>query len=301
VKFGGHQTFFIREGWLYKGLSLLREAPELVDDPHVADYLGVGRNMAQSIFYWMKACGLAEQQTIVGKKRTGPLQQTDFAKQIWKYDKYFVDEGTWWLIHINLVFAKDYATTWNWFFNYFQRDRFDRGECIESLVQWQAMDSGHSQSPFTLERDVAVLLLSYATHVPPLNKDPEEEIDCPLRDLGLINNYRHLGYFQLLKLKRNIPSQIMMYALNKSYQLEIEGNCLLEKKLLDIIRSVNSPTRLFLMSNDDFYESLSLIEKESNSNWIELRGLAGERMIRMSLNKDANSWVEGYYESREKS
>lgn len=298
MKFGGHQTFFIREGWLYKGLYLLNEKPELFDDKHLADYLGVGRNMAQSIVYWLQACGLAERPLVDGRKRTGALFLTDFAKQVWKNDKYFVDEGTWWFIHINLVNAKQHATTWHWFFNNFPRDRFDRGECIEALVQWQATENGRQQSPHTLERDVAVLLLSYATHVPPLDKDPEEEIDCPLRDLGLINNYRHSGYFQLRKKKRDIPNQITMYALNKSLQDEIQAEGILEQKILDIIRAPCSPTRIFLMSNDDFYESLASIENRTNSKWIELRGLAGERMVRMELKTDPLFWIKDYYSKR---
>lgn len=298
MRFGGHQTFFIREGWLYKGLALLRKNPERLEDKHAADYLGVGRNMAQSIIHWMQACGLAERQISNGKKRSGPLVQTDFAKQVWKHDRYFVDEGTWWLIHINLASSNDFAATWNWFFNNFSHERFDRGECVEALIQWQAAESGRQQSPHTLERDVAVLLLSYATHVPPLEKDPEEEMDCPLRDLGLLYNYRYSGFFQLRRQKREIPNEIMMYALNKSLQAATEAEGMVERRVLDVIRAQCSPTRLFLMSNDDFYESLAAIEKESNAEWIELRGLAGERMVRMDLKPDALAWAAKYYTER---
>lgn len=298
MRFGGHQTFFIREGWLYKGLSLLRKNPELIDDKYAADYLGVGRNMAQSIIHWMQACGLAERQLLEGKKRTGVLKPTKFADLVWKYDKFFVDEGTWWLIHINLVFATDFAVTWNWFFNQFQRDRFDRGECLEAIIQWQAMESGRQQSPHTLERDIAVLLLSYATHVPPLEKDPEEEIDCPLRDLGLFNNYRQSGFFQARRQKRNIPTSILMYALNRSWISEVVEGSMLEKKLIDVIRAPNSPTRLFFISNDDFYESLAEIQYSYGNSVVELRGLAGERMVRMALYSDYLEWMRRYYVER---
>jgi hypothetical protein len=49
MRFGGHETFAIREGWLHKGLMLLANHPARVDDNHVADWLGVGRNMGKSI------------------------------------------------------------------------------------------------------------------------------------------------------------------------------------------------------------------------------------------------------------
>ena len=60
MRFGGHQTFFVREGWLAKGLGLLREDVSAFDDPYVADRLGVGRNMAKSIEHWLLATGLAQ-------------------------------------------------------------------------------------------------------------------------------------------------------------------------------------------------------------------------------------------------
>ena len=64
MRFGGHQTFFIREGWLHKGLKLLKEDEDrdekLLTHELSADYLGVGKNMAMAIRHWLVATGLAE-------------------------------------------------------------------------------------------------------------------------------------------------------------------------------------------------------------------------------------------------
>lgn len=62
MRFGGHQTFAIRGGWLYKGLRMVMEDPKRMDDPDVADWLGVGRNMVKSIYHWLQATGLAERE-----------------------------------------------------------------------------------------------------------------------------------------------------------------------------------------------------------------------------------------------
>src|SRR6056297_2907401 len=108
MRYGGHQTFSIRDGWLYKGLNFLVKEDErwkLVDDL-AADYLGVGRNMAKSINHWLLATGLAKKVMEKGKSgryvQTKYLEPTDFAKIIWRFDRYFLDTRTWWLIHINL-------------------------------------------------------------------------------------------------------------------------------------------------------------------------------------------------------
>ena len=46
MRFGGHETFAVREGWLHKGLKLVAEEPDKLADEHVADWLGVGRSEA---------------------------------------------------------------------------------------------------------------------------------------------------------------------------------------------------------------------------------------------------------------
>ena len=56
---------FARAGWP-RGSGLLREDASAFDDPHVADQLGVGRNMAKSIEHWLLATGLAEKTRAPG-------------------------------------------------------------------------------------------------------------------------------------------------------------------------------------------------------------------------------------------
>ena len=72
MKFSGHETFAIREGWLHKGLKLLIEDPELLYDEYVADFLGVGKNMSRSIRHWLDVTGLAQRET--GSGRQAPVE-----------------------------------------------------------------------------------------------------------------------------------------------------------------------------------------------------------------------------------
>ena len=49
MKFGGHETFFLRPGWLTKGLYLVRDAENVVwNSDEASDAMGVGRNMSKS-------------------------------------------------------------------------------------------------------------------------------------------------------------------------------------------------------------------------------------------------------------
>ncbi len=69
MRFGGHETFPVREGWLHKGLKLVVEEPEKLIGEHVADWLGVGRNMAKSIRYGFRRPACAS------KSREGGLER----------------------------------------------------------------------------------------------------------------------------------------------------------------------------------------------------------------------------------
>lgn len=57
MKLRGHETFFIRKGWLSKGLKHIVESPDVfvskVNNP--MDELGIGANMVKSLRYWMQA------------------------------------------------------------------------------------------------------------------------------------------------------------------------------------------------------------------------------------------------------
>ena len=52
MKFRGHETFYIRKGWLNKGLHTVSENPIVFvnKDENPMDILGVGSNMVKSIF-----------------------------------------------------------------------------------------------------------------------------------------------------------------------------------------------------------------------------------------------------------
>ncbi|MGE0086255.1 MAG: DUF4007 family protein [Desulfococcaceae bacterium] len=55
--FSGHEKFHCRQFWLKKGYDFLTAGKNFSDDDAVVA-LGVGRNMANSIRYWMKVFDL---------------------------------------------------------------------------------------------------------------------------------------------------------------------------------------------------------------------------------------------------
>src|SRR5262245_39977562 len=84
LTFSGHETFVLRSNWLKKAYDLLQEHPDLflLEDAFVR--LGVGKNMAQSIRFWGRACNIFERL----ERGTGH-QATELGRRL------FEDAGGW--------------------------------------------------------------------------------------------------------------------------------------------------------------------------------------------------------------
>lgn len=113
MKFRGHETFFIRKGWLNKGIKNVKKMPGLFSDHSVnpMDVLGIGSVMVKSLRYWLQATGLTEE--VRSKQRT--QQFTVFGNIIAREDPYIEELGTLWLLHYKLSTSKEMATSWYYF------------------------------------------------------------------------------------------------------------------------------------------------------------------------------------------
>ena len=299
MRFGGHETFAIREGWLHKGVKLLAENPERLADEDVADWLGVGRNMAKSIRHWLVATGLAQPDPNSKISKKSELTTTDFGKLVWKHDPYFTEPGTWWALHINLVNCSEHALTWTWFFSSFNFDRFDRSVCLESLKRHLELSKQRMPRPRTLERDIACLLSSYARVIPSPNEDPEEGQDCPLRELGLLSFFKTSGYYQSHQHRKDIPAELFGYALSTAFHDAADGKGTTDISLLDAARAAGGPGRAFLLTTESMFEVASQAESSLTDGGIEIVGLAGNRAIRIAKRPQL-TWLKQYYQNVKK-
>ena len=60
MKFRAHDTFFIRKGWLSKGMRCVEKKPDvfIAHDENPMDVLGIGANMVKALRYWLQAVNL---------------------------------------------------------------------------------------------------------------------------------------------------------------------------------------------------------------------------------------------------
>lgn len=293
MRFGGHETFPVREGWLHKGLRTVIEQPELFADEHVQDWLGVGKNMAKSIRHWLLATGLAVISPDQKANKKAVLTATPVGELIWDEDRYFSELATWWILHINLVHAPEHAASWTWFFNSFNFDRFDKGVCVESLKRQLQMSRQRMPSDKTLDRDLSCLLSCYARTIPTPQSDPEDGADCPFRDLELLSHFKSSGYYQLHQRRKPIPAAIVGYAFSKAFKQAREGEQSTDITLQEATRQAGSPGKVFVLSSENLFEVISGLESEDEDD-LQIVGLAGERSVRVRQQTPLQ-WLEQYY------
>ncbi|MGN1107040.1 MAG: DUF4007 family protein, partial [Huintestinicola sp.] len=72
MKFRGHETFFIRKGWLYKGMNNIVREPGVFQGAagNPMDVLGIGANMVKALRYWLLASKLTSEPRAGRKNQT---------------------------------------------------------------------------------------------------------------------------------------------------------------------------------------------------------------------------------------
>jgi hypothetical protein len=291
MKFGGHETFPVREGWLRKGLVLLDDHPSLQTDPHVCDYLGVGRNMAKSIWHWLKITGLVESRTGTSP---APLVLSDLGRCVLKRDPYLLETATWWALHTNVVSHANHALVWRWFFNEFAIERFDRALCMEQLHRKLETSGARMPSAKTLVRDIHCLLQSYARPIPAETEDPEDANESPFRELGLLVHHRDAGTFSLQRGVKNVPPEILGYVISRSgFAQARQGQMRVPVK--DVLSAPGMPGRVLGLSGDALAALLHQAEAALGNSVLSVRAFGGEKVLEMTVRSDTE-WLAGFYD-----
>ena len=188
MKFRAHDTFFIRKGWLSKGMERIVEKPDLFVDKaeNPMDILGIGSNMVKALRYWMQTAGLTEEPK--SGRRIQSL--TPLGQRIYDNDCYIEELGTLYLLQYKLASQKEEATAWYYFFNEFSMSEFTKEEFVQQLQNYIMMDEeGGSVAIRSLNDDFACIINTYLPRYKsnPGKVSPENNIDCPFGELGLVD------------------------------------------------------------------------------------------------------------------
>ena len=299
-QFSGHQTFPLRYGWLKKAFDAVYQENDLVDkksifhgDDAIARF-GVGKNMVASMYYWAMAADIIKGTGRSARIETTPLGQKIFGQS--GFDPYMENPASLWLIHWNLC-SRATRTTWYWVFNYYPTLIFDRDHLMRGL-RVLSNDRGWARtSDATLKRDVDCFVRTYAARVLSNQTSREDALESPLIELGLIRAVGKKDGFRLSKgTKPSLGNGVFTYALMEFWQQHTEANTL---SFETAAYEPGSPSRVFLLNENDLSERLSNIDEASNGiiRWSETAGL--KQLIREKefSHDDALNFIHADYDA----
>ena len=287
MRFRAHETFFIRKGWLSKGIKNVVADPAVFmgNSGNPMDVLGIGSNMVKSLRYWLQTVGLTTEPAY-GKKEQS---LTDFGKLVKKYDPYIEELGTLWLIHYHLAKNLNDATSWYFFFNEFKLMEFDKDDFVRQLSAFLRMQN-EEVSERSLEDDYNCIINTYLSRMKsnPEKVQPESNIDCPLGELGLIDisNKKNKIYRKVSPKKETIHPLVV-------FAVIIDQAC--GAREIKISSLQNDKLNIGKVFNMDIISLTSILYELELLGFIKVVRTAGLDIIKINGDFSFISSVEEYY------
>lgn len=292
MKFRAHETFHIRKGWLNKGLYNVINEPGvfLGDVGNPMDVMGIGSNMVKSLRYWLQAAGLTEEPT--HGKRNQSL--TELGQVIYDNDPFFEEIGSLWLVHYMIASNEEDATSWYLFFNEFDHTEFTEEDFYSRLRKYVKMiDPEKMPADRAIYEDFRCVMGTYVkrTRSNGDKSDPEDNMECPLTELGLIDTVSGSAknkYYRKINPKiESIPELIALAIIIKNAN---------EKKEIKISSILSDKKGLGKTMNLDTITLINILYKLDNLGYLKVVRTAGLDIIKLSTDMSFIDCVKKYYE-----
>ena len=289
MKFRGHETFFIRKGWLSKGMKYVKQngAVFVSKDEKPMDVLGIGSNMVKSLRYWLQVAGITQE------KKSGKRIQTftPLGELIYQYDRYIEEQGTLALLQYHLANNEEEATSWYYFFNFFKMQEFTKEDFMNSLRNWVTMqDESVNVAERSLQDDFNCIISTYLPRYKSSAKyvSPENNIACPLGELGLVDyvSRENKIYRKNIMTAEQIPARIAWAMILSKHPNQTEIT-------LDSLQNdVGSIGRVF---NLDVITLLRVLRNIENMGVLKIVRTAGLDVVKVLKMETALENIEAYY------
>ncbi|ASG29232.1 DUF4007 family protein [Fusobacterium polymorphum] len=288
MKFRAHETFFLRKGWLNKGLKQVKIKADVFTDKeeNPMDIFGIGSNMVKALRYWLQVTGLTKENTS-GKR----FQQfTELGEIIYFNDKYLEELGTLFLLHYKLATNKEEATSWYYFFNIFNQLDFSKDEFVNEINKYISIE-GFNVALRSLNDDFNCIINTYISRGK-LNLEKvsaENNIDSPFGELGLINvsfRGKNFRYRKSLVKSSAIDPWIALAVIVE----EAKGETSIQ--LNDLL---NNPCNIGRIFNLDAISMLEILHNIEKIGKIKIIRTAGLDIIIINEKLTFLECVENYY------
>jgi hypothetical protein len=274
VSFSGHETFVFRHGWLKKAVDAVRRNPAAFTSDDALVELGVGKNMVRAIRHWALATGILEEEPRTRGAQLRPSSLGEFLFGEQGRDPYLEDPNSLWLLHWNLVTAEGRATTWCWALNLLRSNEFTRESLTEVVSDELRRRAAEVPSEHSLRRDIDCFIRTYVTPKVTRGAVLEDSLDCPLVELGLLEEDSVSGTFRFRRgFQKSLSAEVFVYAL-----VDFWNKVAPERESLaftDIAYGFGSPGAAFKMDEGSLAERLERLEDATDGNlaYVETAGL----------------------------
>lgn len=214
--FARHETFHPRYGWFRKGYAFAAWDPHVFTTKDAPVLIGVGKNMVRAIRFWGLAAKLITEDP-ESRSRRKVLIPTRFGYSLFGdsgWDPYMEDPGTLWLLHWLLLAPPSTLPVWWFAFNEFQAIEFSDADLeLAVTAQLEALPEWADPHPSSVKKDIRAFFRTYAPAERSGRTGIDDILDCPLRELNLIQQSPATGQHRFnLGPKPTLASEIVAYA-----------------------------------------------------------------------------------------
>ena len=290
MKFRAHDTFFIRKGWLSKGMKYVHIKPDIFVDKaeNPMDVLGIGSNMVKALRYWLQTVELTQEPS--SGRRTQSF--TDFGKSVFEHDRFIEEVGTLFLLQYKLASNQSEATAWYYFFNEFTMSEFTKEDFVSSLQNYVLMKEGSPVAIRSLNDDFACIVNTYLPRYRSgsTKESPENNIDSPLGELGLIDvvSKARKTYKKVIPSPSSINPWVALAVIQEQAQGRTE---------LGLNELLTAPCNIGKVFNLDAITMLEVLRSIEKTGEIKIIRTAGLDVIKINSEKTFQECVETYYAS----
>ena len=273
--FSGHDTFHCRLFWLKKGYDYVSNDQKFKDDSGVD--LGVGRNMVNSIRFWLKSFGVIDENYKIDE-----LYDLIFNDE--GFDPYLENEGTLWLLHFKI----NELNHSNIYRILFGELRMQKPEFTKKNFVDYALTLDPKQNKKTLEKDFSVFLRMYLESHKDINDGYSgllTELNL-IKELGKTQNGEQLYRIENLS-QEEVPNEILLYCIlsNEDYGKSISFNSLYNNS--------NGVGKIFCL-NKDILET-KLIEISEKYKDITYNSEAGVKELQLKSDVSVIDIIKNFY------
>ena len=293
-RFTGHETFPCRYPWLPKAVNILDDRPDLfknIDEAIVT--LGVGKQMARAIKFWVEAAKL------VKKQKNGDLKVISLGEDLLGkkgFDPYLEDIQTLWLIHWNFsTHPENPIFAWDYLMNRWQAPEITPSRAVDAFKK-EADSLNRQLSIVTLKQHFNIFLHTYVPTRGKKGNILEDNLDSPLTELDLIqqigetfsdsNGKLEPVYIFNRDSKPEISQHLFFYCLNDFWETYHSGEKSLQFR--EVTSGYGSPGQIFKLPEHEIRDRLEDIEDFTDGAMrfresVNLRQIQKQRDIEKNL------------------